>query len=301
MILKINQKVQVIATYSQRMIVRTVNGEYFNSRIKGKNLRPVCGDWVLIESIKNENEKLITKISLRNNELSRINTRGKREVLAANINLLIIVIAVHPEPDWYVVDRYISTAENMGIKAAIVFNKIDLDEKNNKTIGFIQDYKKIGYQTIKCSVKKNSNLDKICQIVRNKTAILVGQSGVGKSSIINKTTNNILKISEISAVSGQGKHTTANSMMFDLPNKGKLIDSPGIRDFITYAESFSEIISGYKEIKLCGVDCKFHNCRHLREPDCAVKYAVLKGKITNHRYNSYKRLINILKNLKKIN
>ena len=121
--------------------------------------------------------------------------------------------------------------------------EIDLDKKNNKTITFIQDYKKIGYQTIKCSVKKNRNLDKICQIVKNKTAILVGQSGVGKSSIINKTTNNILKISEISAVSGQGKHTTANSMMFNLPNKGKLIDSPGIRDFITYAESFSEIIS----------------------------------------------------------
>ena len=149
MILKINHKAQVIATYSQRMIVRTVNGEHFNSRIKGKNLRPVCGDWVLIESIKNENEKLITKISVRNNELSRINTRGKREILAANINLLIIVIAVHPEPDWYVVDRYISTAENMGIKAVIVFNKIDLDKKNNKAIAFIQDYKKIGYQTIK--------------------------------------------------------------------------------------------------------------------------------------------------------
>ena len=126
----------------------------------------------------------------------------------------------------------------------------------------------------------------------------MGQSGVGKSSIINKLISNAAqKTATISASTGEGKHTTVNSVMLDLPNGGAVIDSPGVRDYAPAIETADEVIRGFREISNAGQDCRFGNCNHLREPDCAVKRAVDAGDISPRRYESYKRLMNLSKGL----
>lgn len=288
----------VIATYSRRMRLRLPGGDEVDARIKGKRIKPVCGDRVTAEPIANESDWLITAVTERENELTRPNMRGQVEVLAANLDYLIVVAAAEPKADWYIVDRYLCAAELMGIAAAVVFNKIDLDTDASSTAEELMNYARIGYDVVQCSAKKGRGTADIGELLKNRCAIIVGQSGVGKSSIINHLVGDATqRTSAVSGKTGEGRHTTVNSVMIPLPGGGSVIDSPGVRDYAPALESSTIAAKGFREITAAAQHCKFANCRHLREPGCAVKAAVEDEKISARRYQSYKRIVNLTEQL----
>jgi ribosome biogenesis GTPase len=282
----------VIATYSREMNLRLDTGVVVRARIQGRKLKPVCGDRVQAEPLENEPEWLIRAIDPRDNELTRPNLRGQIEVLAANIDFLCVVAASTPAADWFIVDRYLCAAELMQIDAAVVYNKSDLEHDIAETQAALADYSNIGYATRTCSAKTNVGMDQLAELLANKTSIIVGQSGVGKSSLINRLTGDSgQRTGVVSEGSGEGKHTTVNSVMLEIGRNGQVIDSPGVRDYAPATQSNVQVISGFREIRQTGQNCRFANCQHLKEPGCAVKEGVDSGDISSRRYESYRRLI----------
>jgi ribosome biogenesis GTPase len=288
----------VIATYSRRMRLRLASGTQVDARIKGKRVKPVCGDTVSAEPIENETDWLITKIGERKNELTRPNMRGQVEVLAANVDSLVVVAAVSPLPDWYIVDRYLCAAELMQVTAAVVFNKIDLLVGHDIEIPELQEYRDIGYAVIECSAETGQGTDDVQQFLTGKCGIVVGQSGVGKSSLINQmVADSQQRTADISSKTGEGRHTTVNSVMIGLQNGGSIIDSPGVRDYAPALSSSTDAALGFREIAAAAQSCRFANCRHLREPGCAVKEGVDQNTISYRRYESFKRVVNLTEKL----
>lgn len=286
----------VIATYSRRMRLRLTSGDEIDARIKGKRLRPVCGDRVEAEPIPNESDWLIIRVLDRDNELSRPNLRGKVEVLAANIDKLLVMAAGSPQPEWSIVDRYLCAAEVIGINAAVVYNKSDLP-RTQLIDDVLADYERIGYPTVRCSARNGDNLDQVAELLREGLAIIVGQSGVGKSTLINRLLGDEqLRTATVSEKTGEGRHTTVNSAMLQMPGGGAVIDSPGVRDYAPALQP-DEVVGGYREIATAGQHCRFANCRHLREPGCAVKQAVENGTISKRRYDSYRHLLALTEKL----
>ena len=288
-----SESAQVIATFSRRMRLRLADGSEVDARIKGKRLRPVCGDRVSAEPIPNEDDWLITAIAERSNELNRPNLRGGIEVLAANVQQLVVVAAPEPPADWFIVDRYLAAAEQMRVAAIVVYNKTDLG-KSAESDAQLAAYRDAGYTVVECSAADRSGLDALGKGLDAQTAIIVGQSGVGKSSLINALMGGeAQRTAAISSKSGEGRHTTVNSVMLDLPGGGRIIDSPGVRDYAPAFESATAVVAGFREIDTASGECRFANCRHLKEPGCAVKAGVEAGSISARRYESYRRLLRL--------
>ena len=279
---------RVIATFSRRMRLQLSRGDIVEARIKGKRLRPVCGDNVRAEALENESDWLITEILERRNQLTRPNTRGKVEVLAANVDTLVVVAAVSPVPDWYIVDRYLCAAELMGVESVVVFNKIDLLAGLDLEIPEIAEYRDIGLTVIECSATTGHGMEALQNALNDQCAIVVGQSGVGKSSLINQLVDNTRqRTAHISGKTGEGRHTTVNSVMIPLRGGGHVIDSPGVRDYAPALFEVSDAALGFREITAAAQFCKFANCGHRREPGCAVKAAVDADEISYRRYESF--------------
>jgi ribosome biogenesis GTPase len=288
----VEQQALVIATFSQRMRLRLEDGSEVSGRLKGKKIRPVCGDIVATRAITNEPDWLITDILPRKNELSRPDRRGRVEVLAANFDLVAVVTADAPAADWFIVDRYLAAAELIGVSALVIFNKTDLGAASETSATALADFRQMGYAIVHCSAKSGDKLDELQQLLSDQTAIIVGQSGVGKSSVINYLVKDAdQQTARLSQSTGEGRHTTVNSVMWSLPDGGVVIDSPGVRDYAPAIDSPDLVARGFREIDDCARNCRFANCRHLREPDCAVKSAVDNGDISARRYESYRRLL----------
>lgn len=278
------------------MRLRLDDGAEVDARIKGKRLKAVCGDRVEARPLPNESDWLITGILERKNELTRPDTRGRVEVLAANLDYLLVVAAAEPRPDWFVVDRYLCAAEIMAVDAGVLFNKTDLvGELPDEELGV---YRQIGYDVVSCSALRAEGLERIGELLEERCSIIVGQSGVGKSSVINGLVGDeVQATSAISDKTREGRHTTVNSAMIDLPRGGVIIDSPGVRDYAPALESSSAAALGFREISAASSHCRFANCRHLREPGCAVKDDVDSGAISPRRYESYRRIVNLTRQL----
>jgi ribosome biogenesis GTPase len=288
----------VIATYSRRMGLLLANGEEVSARIKGKRIKPVCGDSVMVEPIENETDWLIKTINERRNELTRPNMRGQVEVLAANVDTVIVVASVAPIPDWYIVDRYLCAAELMGVNSIVVFNKLDLLDGHDIEIAELQEYRDIGLPVLECSASTGYGVDELRRALAGQCGIVVGQSGVGKSSLINKmVADSQQRTADISSKSGEGRHTTVNSVMIPLQGGGSVIDSPGVRDYAPALSASSDAALGFREIAKAAQSCRFANCRHLREPGCAVKDGVDQETISYRRYESFKRVVNLTERL----
>jgi ribosome biogenesis GTPase len=289
----------VIATHSRRMRLRLDNGQEVDARIQGKRLKPVCADQVQTEPIPQESDWLITGIASRKNELTRPNNRGVAEVLASNIETLVVVAAPEPAPDWFIIDRYLCAAELMPAAALLIFNKMDRDLQGGSDAA-LAEYRQLGYEVIRSSTKSGLNLDRIGASLSGGISLVVGQSGVGKSSIINCLSSiSRQKTQVVSDKSKDGKHTTVNSTMLPLNAGGFVIDSPGVRDFAPAFSSTDAVASGFVEIRNGAGQCRFSDCMHLREPDCAIKDQVNRGVISARRYESYRRAIALVRRLQK--
>ncbi len=291
---------RITATFSRRMqVLLDSSDRYVDARIKGKTIKPVCGDTVSVEAIPDEPDWLITGVAARRNELTRPDSRGRREVLAANLGLIVVMAAPEPKPDWFIVDRYLAAAENMHAKAAVVFNKTDLELLAPATEEILADYDhRCEYPVIRCSAESGDNLASLAALLRGHTSIVVGQSGVGKSSVINELVGGAeQRTAALSRSRGEGRHTTVNSVLLPLPDGGDVIDTPGVRDYAPAIESAPEVIKGFREIEQLGQKCRFANCRHMREPGCAVKEAVAQHQVSERRYESFRRMLSLARDL----
>ncbi len=260
----------------------------------------VVGDFVDFENA-DENSGVISKIEIRENYISRKSPkikgagyRGERleQVIAANIDSLFIISSVVlPYFNNKVIDRFLVTAESSGIKPYIIINKTDLDEEN-----LIDDwaaiYENIGYKVFRSSVINNSGIDAIKKTLANKKNLFWGQSGVGKSSIINKMFPDLnLGVGEISNFTDKGKHTTVTSIMIEAENNTFIIDTPGVREIDPFGIRKEDLGHYFIEFSDFALDCRFNTCTHLHEPGCAVIEAVEKEKISPKRYDSYLRIL----------
>lgn len=285
------READVAAVFGTRLQLRFADGEERPGRLKGRRLKPVCGDRVVTEALPGEADWLVTDILARRNELTRPNVRGESEVLAANLDCLAVVTAATPKPDWFIVDRYLCAAELMRIDAAVVYNKADDGTVEAAAEGELDTYRSIGYPGIVCSARKGLNLGAVSAFIGARTAIIVGQSGVGKSTIINILTKSEQRTAAVSESSGEGRHTTVSAAMLALPQGGFVVDSPGVRDYAPSITVAADVEFAFREVHRLATDCRFNNCRHRQEPHCAVKAAVADGSISERRYESYRRLL----------
>lgn len=236
----------------------------------------------------------------RRNVLQRTDSRGGVEDIAANLDQLGIVVAPRPTCDPFIIDRYLAGAGYAGIDAFLILNKQDLIGSpgfSPEEFAFLDVYRRIGIPVVTVSAKHGQGLDALMTRLEGRRTLLAGQSGVGKSSLTNKLCQGSYRAtSDLSAGSGQGKHTTVSSAIVQLP-WGELTDSPGVRDYAPPVMPLPDIQRGYLEIIERAPGCRFQDCLHLREPQCAVQAAVQAGEIDPRRLESYRRLVNLTRQL----
>jgi ribosome biogenesis GTPase len=277
----------VVAAHGRRGVVE-VDGTRRAYLVKGRRLRVVCGDRVICEQPPGSEELLVTAIAPRKNALARSAERdGEEEILAANLTQVVAVCASRPEPDLFLLDRYLCAVELMGCRAALAWNKADLGLPPPPALAAYRD---LGYPVITLSAHSSAGLPALQALLAGNTSVLVGQSGVGKSSLINALAPGAqATIGELSAAGLTGTHTTTASLMYALDGGGRLIDTPGVRDFVP-ALGTQRLDRGFPEIARLAASCRFADCSHRHEPGCAVKSALAAGGIPARRYASYERL-----------
>ncbi len=280
-----------LVKYNDKIINCTLRGKFKTKGFRTTN--PIAvGDNIEFEITDDEFTGLIYKISERRNYLIRKSTNLSKEthIIAANIDFAFLLISlVKPVTYQMFIDRYLISCEANHIKAVLIFNKIDLynQEELQQLNELINIYSKIGYNCIPVSVKENININAIEEQIKNHTIVISGNSGVGKSSLINRLQPGLkLKTSEISDSHEQGKHTTTFAEMHKI-GEGYIIDTPGVRGFGIVNIENDQLSNFFPELYSLKQLCKFNNCTHTHEPDCAVKKAVETGKISISRYRNY--------------
>jgi ribosome biogenesis GTPase / thiamine phosphate phosphatase len=283
---------RVIASHGRRVLVQAADARRVPCAIRGRDLQIVCGDEVRWREDIGGDHGIVLERLTRRSVLERANSSGGTEVVVANLTQLIVVVAHEPTPDFFIVDRFLAAAELSGIRAALARNKIDAPGNANALLDAeLANYARIGYSTVACSSTTGAGLDALRERLRDRVSVLVGQSGVGKSSLANQLIPGLqAETAELSAATEEGRHVTSASMLHRLPGGGDLIDSPGVRDFAPAIERIVVPALAFREFAEPARLCRFSDCRHLREPDCAVRARVADGSISARRYESFKRL-----------
>jgi len=290
----------VIAAYRRYTLIEDSNKNLFQCQQRKSVGQIVCGDKVLWQK-EDEETGVITSIQERHSILQRPDINGNLRIIASNIDQVFIVIAHKPELNEGLIDRYLVAAENSHLNPVILLNKIDLfdEELFSKLKQRLQLYQDIGYTVIYTSAKQENGLNSLTGLLKDNNNIFVGQSGVGKSSLINTLLKSDARIGEISEATGKGKHTTTTAYLYPLKdNTGHIIDSPGVREFGLVKLSEKDVTEGFKEFEPYIGYCKFRNCAHKNEPGCALLEAVEDKKITQQRWKSYKRILESLNDKK---
>jgi ribosome biogenesis GTPase len=300
-------KVLVYKSTGSWYVTKSADGHVFNARIKGifkmddsiTSTNPVAvGDEVEVE-MENELEKTvtITRIYDRRNYINRQSPSHKMQhhIVASNLDQsLLFATLKDPKTSQGFIDRFLVTCEAYHVPAIIVFNKTDIYKKKDieKLESWTEMYESIGYKVVAMSVKENKAVDEVKALLKNKTTLMSGHSGVGKSSFINAVSPELLlRTQEVSDWSGKGLHTTTFAEMFDLPGGGRIIDTPGLREFGLVNISRQELSHYFPEMRGLIQKCQFNNCQHINEPGCAIKDAVANGIIKEDRYISYYNLL----------
>jgi ribosome biogenesis GTPase / thiamine phosphate phosphatase len=286
----------VIATFGRHLLVRDATARELKARPFGRGLVIVAGDNVLCEDDVRNGETHVIELRPRRNALYRSNLRGGSEPIVANLSQLLVVLAPNPRPDLFVLDRYLAAATSGGISATLVLNKselgIDPDLQTQLDV-----YQAIGYDWLACSTRSGAGMEAVLAICAGDTSALVGQSGVGKSSLIRRLVPQAdIQIGEL-VREEEGRHTTTASHLFDLPGGGSLIDSPGVRDFAPAVDRLDGGHLGFIEVARLAPQCRFADCRHMREPGCAVIAASEAATMHPRRYESYRRLRRLFEEL----
>ncbi|WP_024994312.1 ribosome small subunit-dependent GTPase A [Phocaeicola paurosaccharolyticus] len=294
----------VIKNTGSWYLVKTDDGRYVECKIKGnfrlkgiKSTNPVVvGDYVQIVD-NNDNAAFITEIEDRKNYIVRraSNLSKQSHILAANLDQCMLIVTVnYPETSTTFIDRFLASAEAYRVPVKLIFNKVDRysQEEVNYMDALINLYTNIGYECFKISAKENIGLDEINRELNGKVTLLSGNSGVGKSTLINAMLpEESQKTREISVMHNKGMHTTTYSEMFPVDGEGYIIDTPGIKGFGSFDMDEEEMSHYFKEIFKFSVDCKYGNCTHRHEPGCAVIKAVEDNYISQSRYNSYLNML----------
>lgn len=294
----------VIKSTGSWYYVKTEEGEILPCKIKGtyrmKGIRatnPVAvGDQVTF-SLSDEGSGLISAIEDRKNYIIRrsANLSKAYQLIASNIDQAILMITLkQPKTHLEFIDRYLVSAEAFRIPTILFFNKCDLysAEEKSEMQALMALYSGIGYKSISLSLKTHENLDEVRSILSKKVSVLSGNSGVGKSTLLNQLDPNLkVKTSKISDYHRSGKHTTTNAEMYFFESGTRIIDTPGIKGFGTVDITKEELFHFFPEIFSHSKKCKFHNCLHVNEPECAVLEAVMNQQISESRYRSYFALL----------
>lgn len=284
---------RVIANFGASLVVENDIGESTRCVPRANLALLVSGDRVVYQTTPG-GEGVVTALVPRETLLTRPDSSGQSKPLAANINRIVIVAAVQPEMDLFLLDRYLVAAELFAIPPLIIVNKIDLADAD--TLRHLRDqtryFEEMGYPRRFVSTKREHGLDELFAELAGHTSIFVGQSGVGKSSLIKAVIpDQEIRIGTLSEASGQGRHTTTTTMLYHLPTGGEVIDSPGVREFGLFETDPQRIASGFQEFHSLLGKCRFRDCRHKAEPGCALRAAAEEGRIDPRRLESYHRIV----------
>ena len=283
----------VLAHYGQSSLVESDSGEVIRCSTRRNLPRTVCGDRVLWQNVSRR-EGVVIRVLERRTTLVRPDRNKRPRAVAANLDQIVVVIATRPSFDAAMLDRYLVAAELIGAVPVIVANKLDLlDAQGAARIAQrLALHRQLGYSVLFTSTRSADRLRDLHRQLRSHTSILVGQSGVGKSSLIKALLPDLeVRVGTLSQLTGQGRHTTTVATLYHLPDGGDLIDSPGVSDFTLCPTPATEVARGFVEFRPLLGECRFHNCRHVSEPGCAVQAAARVGQISQQRLAHYCELI----------
>ncbi|MDA0838101.1 MAG: ribosome small subunit-dependent GTPase A [Planctomycetota bacterium] len=290
-----------ITLIRSRLCEVDLGGEVMTCQLRGKfkeisvDQRSVIavGDRVMVEQQK-DGTGLIRELLPRTNELARISYTHNRmaHVIAANVDLMVIVSSVHGPPLWPgLIDRYLVVAHHQGLTPLVAINKSDQDE-DEEIPRCLEEYASLGYQGIRLSAATGEGMDELREWLRGKTSVFAGQSGVGKSSILNVLKPEFeLETGEISAATNKGRHVTHSASLLSLEKDTYVVDTPGVRTFDPYDLILGQVEAAFPEIAALAPKCRFQNCEHDTEPKCAVKDAVENGTVLERRYRSFRSIV----------
>lgn len=291
-------------------IVRDENGELWNARIKGKlkidkdisSTNPIAvGDHVIFETEEEEgNVGTIKNIVSRKNYIIRVSPHNKNQqhIVAANLDAALVMATIaEPRTSQGFIDRFLITAEAYHVPGIVVINKVDLLQPKHKEQleHWTAMYEDAGYEVFPIVALQPETITALAERLKDITTLFSGHSGVGKSTLINQLIpGKGLRTQEISGYSGKGQHTTTFAEMFDMPSGGRIIDTPGVKEFGLIHIEKEELSQYFPEMRAVMGNCRFNNCMHLDEPGCAVKEAVRDGVITEDRYVSYAMILDTI-------
>lgn len=283
----------VTAHFGTQVEVESAPGQRIRCHLRANLEGLVTGDRVVW--CEGEPTGVIVAQAERSSVLSRPDPYGSLKPIAANIDQIVVVIAPLPEPHANMLDRYLVAAETVNIEPVILLNKTDLLAADPALRQGIDDllaiYPTLGYRLLHtCSLQ--GGLDELHAALRQRTSVFVGQSGVGKSSLVNALLPGAeLRIGSLSESTSKGTHTTTTAQLFQLPSGGSLIDSPGIREFGLWHMSRAQVEHGFREFRPLLGHCRFRDCRHVHEPGCAILEALADHIISERRVDSYRRIV----------
>lgn len=291
---------QVIAHFGAQVEVEDAERNAYRCYLRANLGSLVTGDKVVFRAgaqSEQGRQGVVEAVLNRESELSRPNPYNEIKPVAANIDVIVLVVAPEPRAHANLIDRYLVAAENCHIPPVILLNKVDLlnDENIEHLAPLLTRYEELGYPVMHVSAHHPESLEALKAYLDDRVSVFVGQSGVGKSSLIaTLLPGEELRVGALSENTRKGRHTTTTARLYHFPSGGDLIDSPGIREFGLWHMSEEDVLYGFRELREMAGLCRFRDCRHEAEPGCALLDAVERGEVTEDRFISYKRIVSTL-------